>query len=393
MVSKDGGGPPRHLRVCHVITGFDTGGAERMLLQTAARLDPSRFHSLIVSLRDRGPLSAEADRSGVETIHLGMGRRPGPATLWQLARTFRRKNVAVVHAYLYDASIASRLAGRWARVPVVLTSTRASLEYLPRAAWWLDRLTARWCQRIIAVSRGTAEFIVHNERIPESKVVVLPNGVDLRHYRPGDHAAARARWAIPDDGFVVASIGRLHPQKGHRFLLEALARIRHDIPGLVCIMAGDGQLRDELIHYASLLGLADCCRFLGAVADSRSVYDAADVTVLASLYEGMPNVVLEAMAMACPVLATKVQGTVDLVRPGETGLLVPPGDAVALAEGLRELAADSRRRRAMGARSRRLAEAHHGIDKMVASLEALYLREWAQSSAARQSWFRKRSLR
>jgi glycosyltransferase involved in cell wall biosynthesis len=269
----------------------------------------------------------------------------------------------------------------------VLTSTRASLEYLPRIAWWFDRLTARWCQRIVAVSQGTAAFVVQQERIPESKVVIVPNGVDLQHYRPGDHAAARLRWAIPKGGFVIASIGRLHPQKGHRFLLEALASIRSDIAGIVCLIAGEGQLREELIQYATVLGVADCCRFLGAVPDTRSIYDVADVAVLASLYEGMPNVVLEAMAMACPVVATRVQGSSDLVRPGETGLLVPPGDSLALAEGLRELAADPSRRRAMGARSRSLAEAHHGIDKMVASVEALYLREWRLSAMASQSWF------
>src|SRR5689334_16119487 len=104
--------PTAPLRVCHVITGFDTGGAERVLLQTVQRLDRSRFESTIVSLRNRGPLSDRADRSGVETIHLGMGKRPGPVTIWRLARVFRRRRVEVVHAYLYDASIASRLAGR-----------------------------------------------------------------------------------------------------------------------------------------------------------------------------------------------------------------------------------------------------------------------------------------
>ena len=97
--------------------------------------------------------------------------------------------------------------------------------------------------------------------------------------------------------------------------------------------------------------------------------------------------------MACPVVATQVQGTVDLVRPGETGLLVPPRDAAALADRLRELSADPERRRAMGARSRQLAEASHGIDQMVASVEALYLREWDQSIAIRQSRSAKQPLR
>src|SRR5437899_2056150 len=112
--TREAGAPPsRRIRVCHVITGFDTGGAERVLLKTVQRLDPARFESLIVSLRGRGPLSSEAEGVGVETIHLGMGRRPGPVTLWRLTEIFRRRNVVIAHAYLYDASIACRLAGKW----------------------------------------------------------------------------------------------------------------------------------------------------------------------------------------------------------------------------------------------------------------------------------------
>src|SRR5437764_11719176 len=98
------------LRVCHVITGFDTGGAERVLLRTVRRLDSTRFEPFIVSLRPRARLSNEIEELGLETVYLNMGRRPGPSTLWRLARIFRR-DVHLVHAYLYDASIASRIAG------------------------------------------------------------------------------------------------------------------------------------------------------------------------------------------------------------------------------------------------------------------------------------------
>src|SRR5437016_958017 len=109
LISSSRSAAPLHrLRVCHVITGFDTGGAERVLLKTVRHLDSTRFEPLIVSLRPRGRLSREVDEVGFETIYLNMGRRPGPSTLWRLARIFRRAEVHVVHAYLYDASIASR---------------------------------------------------------------------------------------------------------------------------------------------------------------------------------------------------------------------------------------------------------------------------------------------
>jgi glycosyltransferase involved in cell wall biosynthesis len=364
------------LRVCHVITGFDTGGAERVLIRTVRRLDPTRFESLIVSLRGRGPLSDEAERTGTETVHLGMGRRPGPVTLWRLAKIFRDRNVAVVHSYLFDASIASRLAGRWAKVPVVVTSTRAPLGYLPRVAWWLDRVTARWCQRIIAVSEHTADVSVRVEGIPRHKIVVIPNGVDLQRFAPRDLSAAKRDLGLAENAFVVASVGRLSQEKGHRYLLEALATARSAIPSIRCLIAGDGPLRASLSTQAHRLGLEQVCRFMGDVPKIESVFAAADVTVLPSLFEGMPNAVLEAMAMGCPVIASAVGGSVELVRQGETGLLIPPEDPRALATALVELAASDERRDRMRVRSREIAELRHGIDTMVSSIETLYLEEW-----------------
>jgi glycosyltransferase involved in cell wall biosynthesis len=375
-----GGVLPPRVKVCHVITRFDTGGAERVLLQTVRRLNPSKFDSVIVSLRKRGPLSHEAERSGVDTIHLGMGRRPGPTTLWRLARLFQRKNVGIVHAYLYDAAIACRLAGRLARVPVVLTATRATPTYLPRVAWWLDRVTARWCQRIIAVSHDTADAIVRVESIERRKVIVIPNGVDLERFAPRDGRSARTQWGIAEDAFVVVAIGRLTLQKGYRYLFEALAVARRALPSITCLIAGDGPLRAALQAQVRALGLDAACRFLGDVLEIESVLAAADVTVLPSLFEGMPNVVLEAMAMGCPVIATAIGGSSELVRHGETGFLVPPRDATALASALVDMGVSADGRSRMGSRAREVAVARHDIDHMVRSVEKLYLDEWAQAA-------------
>lgn len=362
--------------MCHVITGFDTGGAERVLMQTVQRLDTRFFESLIVSLRSQGPLSPDAEGLGVEVIHLDMWRRPGPLTLWRLARLLRRKQVQIVHAYLYDASLAVRLTGRVAGVPVVLTSTRASLGYLSPFAWWVDRLTARWCDRVIAVSAATARFVIETEGIPKAKVIVIPNGVDLNRFRPEDGASARRALGIPPESFVLSCVGRLHEHKGHRDLFDALAIIRNRVRGLVCLIAGDGPARSHLEDRVRFLGLGSICRFLGSIDRIETIYSAADVSVLPSRFEGMPNTVLEAMAMARPVVATAVDGSVELVRPNETGILVPPGDVGALAAALLDLSRDSDRREMMGTRAREVAQRDHGIERTIARLEALYAAEW-----------------
>jgi glycosyltransferase involved in cell wall biosynthesis len=319
-------------------------------------------------------------RGGAKVIHIGMGKRPGPITIFRLAKLFRSLRTQIVHAYLYDASLASRIAGRLAGVPVVLTSTRASLVYLPRLAWWIDRITSRWCERIIAVSEGTAAFIVNREGIPADKIKVVPNGVDLQRFRPGDRASARAALDLPADAFIIACIGRLHEQKGHRYLLDALASLRREYPFLLCLIAGEGPLRQHLESYAAHLKLGDACRFLGLVDSIDRLYNAVDAVVLPSLYEGMPNVVLEAMAMGRPVVATTVEGSVDLVRTGETGLLIPPADASALRVALQQLIERPDLCARFGAAALASAVRSHDIDRMIKALEQLYLTEWAAAT-------------
>jgi glycosyltransferase involved in cell wall biosynthesis len=212
--------------------------------------------------------------------------------------------------------------------------------------------------------------------------------VDLERFRLGDRTAARRGLGLPGDAFVVACVGRLHPQKGHGYLFEAIAAVHARIPGLICLIAGDGPLRGELEAEAQRHGLGAACRFLGVLDSTQPLYDAADVTALPSLYEGMPNVVLEAMATGCPVIATTVDGSVEVVEDGVTGLLVPPADAPALGRALLELAGDPERRRTMGKAARAAAERLHGIDRMVTALEALYANEWV--SAMRSNSARRR---
>jgi glycosyltransferase involved in cell wall biosynthesis len=214
---------------------------------------------------------------------------------------------------------------------------------------------------------------------------VIPNAVDLERFRPGDQIAARRDMGLAPDAFVMACVGRLHPQKGHRYLLEAIAAVRLRIPEFFCLIAGDGPLRGALETEARRNGLGKVCRFLGVQDPIQPLYDAADVIVLPSLYEGMPNVVLEAMAMGRPVIATAVAGSVDLVDAGVTGLLVPPADALALGRAILELATDPERREAMGAAARAVAERSHGIDRMVGSVEALYATEWEDAMRRRVS--------
>src|SRR5262249_24578197 len=150
-------------------------------------------------------------------------------------------------------------------------------------------LTVRLCDRVIAVSQHTADVATRVEGIPRQKVTVIRNGVDLERFAPRDRDGARAVLGIASKAFVVASVGRLSPEKGQRYLLRALAVIHARLPALLCLFAGDGPLREELEIEASSLGLGDMCRFLSDVPKVEDVLAAADALVLPSLFEGMPN--------------------------------------------------------------------------------------------------------
>jgi glycosyltransferase involved in cell wall biosynthesis len=246
-------------------------------------------------------------------------------------------------------------------------------------------MTARWCRRIIAVSHATARFIVDVEGIPAGKVTVIPNGVDLERFRVEPPARARQALGLTDADFVVACVGRLHPHKGQADLVDALAIVRERVPGLVCLVAGEGPERASLEARVRARDLTDRCRFLGSVDRIETIYAACDVAVLPSRFEGMPNTVLEAMAMGRPVVATSVDGSVELVRHGETGVLVPPRNAGALADALMGLARDRAAASRMGARGRAAVEAQYDIQRTVHLVEALYDAEWKAAGATRRS--------
>jgi len=168
-------------------------------------------------------------------------------------------------------------------------------------------------------------------------------------------------------------VARLHPQKDHDCLLRAIAAVVDELPTVRVLLVGDGALKDQLVGRITTLGLGTQVKLLGERRDVAAILALSDLFVLSSRWEGMPNAILEAMAAGLPVLATRVDGTVDVVRDGETGVLVPPGDDRALAAALLALGRDPARRRALGAAGRRRIDEAYSIDRFVDGFERLYL--------------------
>ena len=363
----------RPTRLLFAIDNLRHGGAQKVLRAILARLDPGQAQAAIWCLGGTSSIERWYTDLGVQVIRF-------PA--WQmrcgigLARAYVRLlrwRPALVQTFLFHADVFGRVLARMAAAPVVVSSVRATNR---RKAWWqlrLDRLTAPLADRVIAVSGATREFaIAHEGAVPE-KTVVIANGIDASGFQPGrNRNEVRAELGYVDSDFVVGTIGRLHEQKGHEYLVSAMARLAATGHRVCAFVVGYGPLEARLQRRIGELGLAERVRLLGYRTDVERLLAAMDLFVLPSLWEGMPNALLEAMAMGLPVVATRVDGNVDLVVDGKTGMLVPTEDVDSLAQAIGQLADDRELARSMGRCGRERVEREFSLARSTDAYLDLY---------------------
>lgn len=370
------------LKIVHVAGSAEWAGGEVYLLQLAERLDRRRFRLSVVCPAS-GPLVGRLERLGVAAPVIPMEERlVDPRTLRALVRHLRRTRPDVVQSHGARANFYSRLAARLARVPRHISTVHNSLYDYPvsplrRAVYLaLDRLTVPWTETILCVAESLARDLVQRSGVPARKVRVIQNGVDLTRFDPARADGERIRRALGlGRAPVLAIVGRMTPQKDHRTFLAALAAVRRELPEALGLVVGDGPLREKLEAEARRLGLAEACPFAGVREDIPDCLAAASVMVLSSVSEGFPFTVLEALAMARPLVATAVNGVPEIIEHEVTGLLVPPRRPDLLSRAALALLRDPERAAALGAAGRKAVEIRFPIERMVERLERLYVGE------------------
>jgi sugar transferase (PEP-CTERM/EpsH1 system associated) len=360
------------VNVCYLITELDVGGAQTALLRLLAGLDCDRFSPTVACLYNGDAMIARQIQAlGIPVTDLGMAAKWRWDAFWRLYRLLRRERPTILHTWMFHANIPGRVLGRLAAVPIVISSER-TMGQERRWRYWLNRITAPLTDRVICVAERVASFAAHTIGISPDKLVVIHNGIPLGDFQPGDRAVARASLGIPPSTCVVGTVGRLHPVKGTSYLLQAFADLAPDHAEAILLLVGDGPQRAQLQELVRCLENPERVQFLGNRSDVSRLLHAMDVFVLASVWEGMPNVALEAMAVGLPVVATAVGGTPEAVVDGETGLLVPPRDPGGLARAIARLLRDPELRRKMGQAGRRRVEQHFSVERMVYQTERLY---------------------
>ena len=361
------------LRVVHVAGSADWGGGERYLELMARHLDRAEF-ALEVIAPARGALCSRLSALGVASHVVDLGALVSPRAVVGLASTLRGLGPDLVQSHGARSNFYTRLAARLAGVsPLVSTVHNAIGDYPVSAARLavyraMDRLTLPLTTKVLCVARALAvEY--------PGRSVVVENGIDLDDFDPGETAPAASalKHALAPGGrALIGFAGRLTPQKDPLAFVAMLARLRRERPDVHGVIAGDGPLRSEVDRAVEAHGLGACCRVLGARDDVAAVLAALDVFVLTSVSEGLPLVVLEAMAMERPVVATAVNGVPEVVEDGVTGRLVMGGDGDALVRAVLDVLADAERARALGRAGRRRVQARFSASRMVAETAALY---------------------
>ncbi len=399
---------PRHLatasagiapRRIHVLTLVDhlstTGGAERLAIDIATRIDPARFRSSLCASRyprwgtasaDELAASARLHEAGVEFIPIERRRLSDAVRFRRLARYLRHEHVDVVHAHMFGSNLWGTVLGRIAGVPVIIAHEHTwSFEGEPlRRA--LDReVIARFSSVFLSVSHADRRRMIEVERIAPEHVRFLANGIVGRAPTPGrDMRAELGLGGAP----LIGAVGALRLQKAYDVLLRAAVRLRESHPDVRVLVAGEGTDRPRLEGLIAELGLGDTVMLLGLRLDVPDLLAALDVAVCSSSFEGSPLSVMEYMEAGLPIVATCVGGVPDLIDDGVHGLLVEPGEPEQLARAVEQLLGDRARAARLGASAQERRRREFDLDVMVANVEALYAEQY---SAARPSRRRVRS--
>jgi glycosyltransferase involved in cell wall biosynthesis len=341
----------------------------RVLLQRGVSVTP-------VILRQPGSLGASVKAQGLPFAFL-CRHAYDPGTLIDFLQIIRRDRIQVLHLQGFGSTFFGRIAARLLRLPVIVhvhADHRFEPKHYPPFVQAMDHALAGRTTQVLAISEAVAHFAIEQQGFHRDQIEVMHNPVDLRRFRPPDvdaRAAGRNALGLGSDARVVICVARFDPVKGVDLLIEAWPDVVAVIPSATLLLVGDGPLHASLEQRARALGLSGSIRFLGYRSDVESILGLADLSVVPSRSEGLSLAAIESMASGLAVVAARVGGLPEVVRDGETGLLVEPENPPALAAAVTRVLGDAALRTSLAATARRFSLAYD-LDAYCARLESLY---------------------
>ena len=368
----------KKISLLYVIDGLEFGGGERVFLQLASNL--SQRYRVVVASKSNGPFASELNRVGIELFSVNMSKQLTFKPIRQLRKIILQNDINIVHSQGARADFFARLAGRGINAAFIISTVAMPVEGFEVGPWrkkvyrLLDKISEQYVDRFVVVSDALKQALTVGRNINAQRVVRIYNGIELNHYRldPQD-TGLRNQWDIPSSVPLIGAIGRLVWQKGFEYLIEAIPKILNVVPEATFLIVGEGPLLGNLQGLAQKLGVQNRVIFAGFRNDIQKVLATMDIVAVPSLLEGFPMITLEAMAMAKPIIASRVQGISEQISDLEEGILVPPKNPSALAAAVIKLAGDKGLALSLGLAARRRVEDYFTVEKMVRETEDLYL--------------------
>lgn len=362
----------RKRNILHLIETSEPGGAETVLANIAKHLDPDTFDSLVCVLED-GWLTEHLKKLGIPYVVIENKWSYDPLFLIRLTRLIRRHRIDIVHSHEFMMTVYGAVGAKLTRVPMI--GTMHGKVYYPERARRVRMLkfALSLSSKMVAVSEDLRKYLAGLFGSDSAKLITLYNGIDLSKYSSIESKQqSRELLSISENAPVAGTVGSLFKVKGLNYLLDAVPMIRNAHPDFVLLIAGEGEQESELKSQAESLGLGESVRFLGFRDDIPRVLNAMDVYVCSSLSEGHSLSILEAMALAVPIVATEVGGNPELIDDGLNGILVKKEDPSALADGICSLLNDPDLGKKFGDESRSIVEERFSLESMIREYSNLY---------------------
>ena len=377
--------PTHPLRVLHVLEYLGLAGMEYGVIKQVNRLDPGAFSPMICCLRFQLETTHTLINRSIPIFELRKNRGRDLGVIIRLASLLRRQHVDIVHSHNWQTFFYTIMASLLARTPVIVHGEHGrDGQMVSQRQEWIQGVMGKWVNSVVTVSSSLEKELGSKWKIPLEKFSTIPNGVDLEGFsRDFQLENTRKELQLSPDGLVVLSVGGLRPVKDHETLIRGFAKMESDCSNAYLLIVGREYAQGVQANLESLaqkLGIREKVLFLGVRHDVPQLMQLSNVYINTSLFEGMSNTILEAMASGRPVIATRVGGNPELVNDKVTGYLFEPKNVEELATRLRELLRDSELARVMGSAGRKGAEQSHSMGAMVNRYQTLYQEMWLRGT-------------
>lgn len=364
--------------VMHLIASNFFGGPEKQIVEHLKILKGGRYLGFFASFQE-GSKNEVLNRAAMEGLRTCSVPMAGPLDFkaqGRLCETIRENEINLLCTHGYKACVMGWKAARSNKIPIIAFSRGYTSENLKVKIYeWLEQRILRVADGIVAVSYGQKQKLI-NLGIVGKRNWVVHNAVNIDTHISDDSESEKnevfAEFGLPSRGILVVTAGRLSPEKGHRYLVDAVMKCRPINRETFYVFCGEGPCLDELKKQSQTLGIENKCLFVGFRRDLQKIFRAMDLFVLPSLTEGLPNVVLESFSCAKPVVATHVGGVPELVKDEGNGLLVPPQDSDLLAEAIKRILDDKKMRNKMGQAGLYTVKDKFGFVAQARKLEGIY---------------------